>query len=108
MCSVQAVVTTVGICFVCISFHFISLCHQAFKRPYAFSIKMLAPRILYGMGHKKVPVFIKQRPCNRNFAFRFRVHSIVQVSVVFYMAILGPCNSEKTGERMLKERCKEL
>ena len=32
---------------------------------------------------KKFPFFIKQRPCNGNFAFRFRVRSVVKVSVFF-------------------------
>ena len=40
----------------------------------------------YGMGHKKVPVFIKQRPCNGNFAFRFRARSVLHITVFIFDA----------------------
>ena len=42
-------------------------------------------RVIYGMGHKKVPVFCK-RLCNRNFAFRFRACSVVHISVFIFAA----------------------
>ena len=38
---------------------------------------------------KKFPFFIKQRPCNGNFAFRFRVRSVVKVSVFFCVFLRG-------------------
>ena len=40
--------------------------------------------LFYGKGHKKVPVFVRQRPCNGNFAFRFRARSILHISVCFF------------------------
>ena len=40
----------------------------------------------YGMGHKKVPFFVKQRPCNGNFAFRFRARSVLHITVFIFAA----------------------
>ena len=41
---------------------------------------------MYGMGHKKVPFFVKQRPCNENFAFRFRACSVLHITVFIFAA----------------------
>ena len=35
---------------------------------------------MYGMGHKKVPVFRNTLPCNGNFAFRLHFRSVLQFS----------------------------
>ena len=40
----------------------------------------------YGMGHKKVPFFVKQRPCNGNFVFRFRARSVLHITVFIFAA----------------------
>ena len=35
---------------------------------------------------KKYPFFIKQRPCNGNFAFRFRARSVLHITVFIFAA----------------------
>ena len=37
------------------------------------------------MGHKKFPFSVK-RLCNENFAFRFRAHSVLHISVFIFAA----------------------
>ena len=33
---------------------------------------------------KKYPFFVKQRPCNENFAFRFRARSVLHITVFIF------------------------
>ena len=53
----------------------------------------------YGMGHKKYPFFVKQRPCNKNFAFRVR--SVLRISVFIFAAWAKLFYARKTVKRML-------
>ena len=56
--------------------------------------------IAYSMGHKKVSVFRNTLPCNGNFAFRVRFHSVLQLPVFLLL-----CQYFKsTAQRTVKEQ----
>ena len=55
---------------------------------------------MYGMGHKNVPVFLNTLPCNSNFSFRVRFHSVLQFPVFLLL-----CQHFKSmAQRTVKDR----
>ena len=54
----------------------------------------------YGMGRKKYPFFVKQQPCNGNFAFRVR--SVLHISVFIFAAWAKLFYARKTVKKKVK------